>query len=472
MWHLLIGLCGFYFVLRSLYRLYFHPLRRFPGPKLAAVTHGYEFYHDVLRRGMYIWEIEKMHKKYGSVVRINPRELHIKDPYYYDEIYAPSSRKRDKDPKSVGIFGFPSSMVATVGHEHHRFRRGLLSSFFSKRSVLELLPVIHEKKSKLMQRFEKAYQDDSVLELGDAFAAFTSDLISQYSWGVSSGFSDDENFNNSFRQAINEQAPFAHIYRFFPLLCIIAKSMPRWLLIRLKPNATSTIYDRLSDPSVPPKERTPRRLEDEGFLVLLGSTEATARVLAFAAFYIYQNKSLMAKLREELRPIMPTPTTEASWTQLEQLPYLSGVVNEAIRRAFGPIFRSPRIASSESLTYKGLVIPPGSPVSMSHYFVLMDPEIFPDPESFKPERWIRATEQGHNLTRFLVSFSKGSRNCLGINLAYAELYITIAAFVRRFDMELYKATIENIRSVRELGLGFPKDGDISVRAKITNVVEE
>ena len=55
-----------------------------------------------------------------------------------------------------------------------------------------------------------------------------------------------------------------------------------------------------------------------------------------------------------------------------------------------------------------------SPVSMSHYFVLMDPEIFPDPESFKPERWIRASEQGQNLTRFLVSFSKGSRNCLGI----------------------------------------------------------
>lgn len=282
----------------------------------------------------------------GSVVRINPHELHIKDPYYYDEIYAPSSRKRDKNPKSVGIFGFPNSMVATVGHEHHRFRRGLLSSFFSKRSVLELSPIIHEKKSKLMQRFEKAYQDDNVLELGDAFAAFTSDLISHYSWGVSSGFLDDEKFNNSFRQAINEQAPFAHVYRFFPSLCIIVKGMPQWLLCRHKPKATSvlrmqntiarqstsekpnaetsrkTIFDRLRDPSVPPKERTPCRLEDEGFLVLLGGTEATARALAFAAFYIYQNKPLIEKLREELRQVMPTPTTEVSWTQLEQLPYL------------------------------------------------------------------------------------------------------------------------------------------------------
>lgn len=66
---LILGLGGLYFVLTSLYRLYFHPLRRFPGPKLAAITHGYEFYHDVFRRGMYLWEIEKMHKKYGRQIR-------------------------------------------------------------------------------------------------------------------------------------------------------------------------------------------------------------------------------------------------------------------------------------------------------------------------------------------------------------------------------------------------------------------
>ena len=279
-------------------------------------------------------------------MRINPRELHIKDPSYYDEIYASSARKREKDPSFVVTFGVPSSMVSTVGHEHHRFRRGLLNSFFSKRSVMELLPLLHEKESKLMQRFEKAYQDDKVLQLGDAFAAFTADLISQYSWGVSTGFLNDENFNNSFREAVAEMATFVHVYRFFPLFHTIATAMPPWLLRRIKPNTTSvlamqetvaqqstiqnestkasrkTIFDALRDLSVPPKERTRRRLEDEGLVVLLAATETTARVLATAAFYIYQNKPLLTKLREELRPVMPTPTTEPSWTQLEQLPYL------------------------------------------------------------------------------------------------------------------------------------------------------
>ena len=279
-------------------------------------------------------------------MRISPRELHIKDPYFYDEIYAPSSKKRDKDPKFVTLFGFPGSLVATVGHDHHRFRLGLLNSFFSKRSILELLPIMHEKESKLMQRFEKANQDNAVLPLGDAFNAFSADLISQYSWGVSSGFLDDEHFNNSFRQAANEISALIHVYRFFPILGTIVRDMPRWLLSRLKPGATSildiqhmvaqqstaekkpaktsrkTIFDSLSDPSVPPKERSPRRLEDEGLMLILGGTETTARALTLAAFYLYQNKPLIMKLRKELQPVMPTPTTEASWPQLERLPYL------------------------------------------------------------------------------------------------------------------------------------------------------
>jgi cytochrome P450 len=51
---------------------------------------------------------------------------------------------------------------------------------------------------------------------------------------------------------------------------------------------------------------------------------------------------------------------------------------------------------------------------MISYFVHMDPEVFPEPTSFKPQRWIEAAEKGQHLTKFIVSFSRGSRNCLGM----------------------------------------------------------
>lgn len=53
-------------VLRTVYHLYFHPLSKFPGPRLAAATFLYEFYYDVWKGGMYIWEVERMHEKYGQ----------------------------------------------------------------------------------------------------------------------------------------------------------------------------------------------------------------------------------------------------------------------------------------------------------------------------------------------------------------------------------------------------------------------
>lgn len=52
----------------SFWRLFLSPLKTFPGPKLAALTLWYEFYYDIVKSGggNYVWEIEKMHKKYGN----------------------------------------------------------------------------------------------------------------------------------------------------------------------------------------------------------------------------------------------------------------------------------------------------------------------------------------------------------------------------------------------------------------------
>ena len=70
------GFLFLYFFWGAVYRLYFSPIAKFPGPKLAALTFWYEFYFDVVKRGRYTWEIGKMHEKYGlsrlpSIVELN-----------------------------------------------------------------------------------------------------------------------------------------------------------------------------------------------------------------------------------------------------------------------------------------------------------------------------------------------------------------------------------------------------------------
>ena len=69
---------------------------------------------------------------------------------------------------------------------------------------------------------------------------------------------------------------------------------------------------------------------------------------------------------------------------------------------------------------------------MSHYLMHRDPEAFPDPDKFDPERWLNP--DGLRLReKRLVAFSRGNRQCLGQPLAICELYVTLGQVFRRFD---------------------------------------
>lgn len=55
-----------YLIALAIYRLYLSPIAKFPGPKLAALTLWYEFYHDVVRGGQYCFKINELHDQYGK----------------------------------------------------------------------------------------------------------------------------------------------------------------------------------------------------------------------------------------------------------------------------------------------------------------------------------------------------------------------------------------------------------------------
>ncbi|KAJ6126691.1 hypothetical protein N7523_002303 [Penicillium sp. IBT 18751x] len=481
-----------------IYNVYFHPLSKFPGSKLATCSFLHEFYYDVICRGMFIWEIGKMHDKYGPIVRINPRELHIKDPDFFDEVYATGNRKREKDPKFVPALVSPHAMIATSDHDHHRVRKNILKHFFSRRSLEGLGPFIQDTIQVLCEKLKTAHENDSVVQLDMLYADLTADTITHYSFGKSYNYMQGSAATNDIQSGATEVTVAFHVNRFFPIFRRIFDRTPIWLIKAIRPKysqsvnllsqlreqseaalqhtgaktSTKTIFDALADPSVPAEERTLPRLMDEGFVVLGAGTITTARTLAMASFQMFSHKEILFKLREELKPIMPSTNSQPTWAQLERLPYLSGIIYESLRLTHGVLFRQPRIAPDESLKFQDWIIPPGTPVAISTYLTHMDPNIFPDPEAFRPERWIEAKEQGFPLHKYLIAFSKGSRQCLGMALAYFEMYLTLAHVARKFDMELYDTTERNLEIGRDLGISYPVKGPYHVKAKITDIVNE
>jgi len=64
-WQIVVATFLLYLVLKAVYRITFHPLAKFPGPILAALTYKYEFYFEGIKGGRYTKEVERLHQIYG-----------------------------------------------------------------------------------------------------------------------------------------------------------------------------------------------------------------------------------------------------------------------------------------------------------------------------------------------------------------------------------------------------------------------
>lgn len=111
-------------------------------------------------------------------------------------------------------------------------------------------------------------------------------------------------------------------------------------------------------------------------------------------------------------------------TQWDQLPYLDAVVKEGLR-VFPPIPMSfPRYTPAEGATLEGYYIPAHTIVSCQPFTLHKNTDVFPDPEAFKPERWLE--EKGElDRNRMFFAFSQGGRGCIGKHLALAEMKILL-----------------------------------------------
>lgn len=191
-----------YFVSLAVYRLYFHPLARFPGPKLAAATRWYEGYYDLYKPGQYTFQIAQLHKYYGEkkvlpflvatlltaswagpILRISPQELHVNDPAFVDTLYNRQEGVWHKYGWSVDVFATPGASIWTVDHTLHKNRRAPLSPYFSKSKVSNQKDMIMGHVQSLFDRLSSFAASQETFDLGAAFTAFVRDVTNEYIFG-------------------------------------------------------------------------------------------------------------------------------------------------------------------------------------------------------------------------------------------------------------------------------------------------
>ncbi|CAG8180386.1 unnamed protein product [Penicillium nalgiovense] len=147
---LLLGTIIFYLFCKYTKRVYFHPLSGIPGPPLAAATHLYEAYHNIIGEGLFKQYIP-MHKKYNSpVVRIGTNHVHIGDPNYYHTIYN-SGTDYHKDHELYKGLGVDGSILTITDPTEHKQYRSIVSPLFSKQAADNEGPVLSSVLDKAME---------------------------------------------------------------------------------------------------------------------------------------------------------------------------------------------------------------------------------------------------------------------------------------------------------------------------------
>lgn len=209
-------LFGAYLISLAVYRLYSHPLARFPGPKLAALTKWTEAYYEIVKKGQFSSKINEWHDRYGPIVRVTPFELHIKDSAFWDTLFV-KYPKADKYDWTSPRFGCPQSVFTTPDSNLHKQRRGALSGLFSRRSVLNFESVVQDKAKDLCDGIAKYNQSGEPVTISDGFAAFSGDVVVQYSFGFNYDHLKSDGFHENLEPGFMAASETGHLVNQFPI---------------------------------------------------------------------------------------------------------------------------------------------------------------------------------------------------------------------------------------------------------------
>ncbi|EPS42247.1 hypothetical protein H072_3792 [Dactylellina haptotyla CBS 200.50] len=443
----------------------------FPAPsRLACVSEWYQFYWNFIRGGKYIFKIEEWHKASGPIIRVGPNELHINDPEFYNTCYTTNYKLKVYTPHYQ--FMGPANVLEELGSDSlHGCRKAILGPLFTRTSIQKTDKTLRNHVEALVERISQEGKGVNAVCATKLFRCTTVDYVSEYVLGSERRFDTvhgDLNapFHTFFRNAIK----YVWFVRFFwpvmrpftvvpySLMTIVGSRYSLFGLGQVVVDRTTTLAagianeKKIDKPMADIQEENMKEwpssasvlsviLENRhsgnwvsqkdlmSSLVTLigGGTETSANTMAVAIYEACLDSSIQDKLHEELVEFFPDLGVEITHLQTEKLPYLSGFIKETLRMAPGLPGRLPRIVQEGGLTI----------VSMSAYLMHRNPTAYPNPDKFSPDRWL-TTSPSSPEEKYLVPFSKGSRSCIGINVVWAQLYITLAVLFRRFRFSLHK----------------------------------
>ncbi|KAK2000869.1 isotrichodermin C-15 hydroxylase [Colletotrichum falcatum] len=455
------------------YNLFLHPLRRFPGPMLQRASPLILAWQHAF--GHQATHTQRLHDRYGSVVRIGPNHLSFTNADAWKEIYGFQIGKDLKDNELTKSHLFyhtvedlPTNILNADREEHHRFRRAL-SHGFSDSSMRAQEAIIVRYIDKLISRLhENCDNKRSRLNIEAWYNWTTFDIAGDLIFGQSFNCLEQSSYHpwisfmmkgiryNAFMLALKYIGLNAMVQALFKmgglaLMFELSRSTEKMMKERL-----NMVQDRddLFEGMIKKREEWDLSLEKlaaNGVVLVIAGSETTATALTGTTYLLGTNPDVLQKLNQEVRSAYKD-SSEITIGSVSKLTYMLAVLNEALRMyppvTSGLVRQAPengcRIASEH--------VPEGTLVEIQQWSSNHSPENWTRPWDFRPERFLEGGKAEHNRLEALQAFSIGPRNCLGKNLAYAEMRLVLARIIYDFDIELAEGSESWIERQRSFGV--------------------
>ena len=381
------------------------------------------------------------------------------------------------------MFGPNDMTFGTVGHMLHRRRRAAFSHFFSKASVRRLEPVVQSLVDVLCEKLSERIDTGSPVDMVHAYSALTQDLLPSIASLIAGMYLRWKTFLRCITNSCRSQLRFLTCaiplprisapisiaclpnirIKQFPYMLLIMNRLPDWWVRATSPliallrayqleftsqvqtilshtdktgseSHPTVFYSLRDDKDLPLSEKSLPRLVDEALSIVAAGTLTSMHMMSMTAYHILANPLILGRLVMELEKAMPDATTASSLQTLEQVPYLSAAINEGLRMSHGTVHRLQRVHPDNALIFQDWIITPGTPVGMDSLYLHSDPAVFPGPRKFDPSRWMGPEKEQRQ--KHLFNFGRGTRQCVGMNLALGEIHMTLATVLRRLGPKM------------------------------------
>ncbi|PYH94886.1 cytochrome P450 [Aspergillus ellipticus CBS 707.79] len=423
-----------YFLAVVFYNLFLHPLRSFPGPPLAKISQLWSWIGN--RNGRKSERIHQAHLEYGPVVRVAPNELSFADPTAVRDIYNSDAFVKEDSFYRAKLIFHENHLFSTRDAQAHRQRRKLFARGFSQALMLDFEPSISVKIDTLLKQW-KARSVSGPLDVYPWVHWLGFDVVYHLMFDedpgqVTSGHSHE-------KQLIPRVEKWwiyvpGYVGDYFRKVQAWKKYSVN-LIQKCRERCTKTPFLRTvlygENDNFLGRPLTNSELAEECMAGMFAGSGTTANSFIYLLWACLQRPAVVTKLKAELREAFPDPAIVPDYRTCANLPYLQAVISESLRRYPVAIGTLPRTAVKDTFV-AGVPVRKGTTVGTQNYTIHLNEQAFPNPEEFRPERWLEKETEAVRKEAWTPS-SVGPRKCIGINLAQMELIKLVATFFRRFE---------------------------------------